>query len=196
MRVCAIGKEFMDTPGAKIYAANHTSYFDVLPLIMGLGVSYRFVAKSEVARMPFIGTFLRRMGHLSFDRADRDARLEQSKELEELLSRGESVFVFPEGTLASEEGVRPFQLGAFKAAIETGAPIIPVAVAGARQILRDKTWLPRPGRVTITLSAPIHPQAVAPPSSNSKDAGDWHQLIQLRDATRAAIARDSGEPLL
>ncbi len=196
MRVRVIGKEFMDTPGAKIYAANHTSYFDVLPLIMGLGVSYRFVAKSEVARMPFIGTFLRRMGHLSFDRADRDARLEQSKELEELLSRGESVFVFPEGTLASEEGVRPFQLGAFKAAIETGAPIIPVAVAGARQILRDKTWLPRPGRVTITLSAPIHPQAVAQPSSNSKDAGDWHQLIQLRDATRAAIARDSGEPLL
>jgi fatty-acyl-CoA synthase len=195
-RVRVVGKEFMDTPGAKIYAANHTSYFDVLPIIMGLGVSYRFVAKIEVGSLPVVGTFLRRMGHLTFDRTDRDARLGQSKELEEILSRGESVFVFPEGTFASETGVRPFQLGAFKAAVDTGAPIIPVAVTGAREILREKTWLPRPGRVTITLSQPIYPQPVSVPSPAAKDAGDWHQLIQLRDATRAAIARDSGEPLL
>jgi 1-acyl-sn-glycerol-3-phosphate acyltransferase len=196
--VRVIGKELMDTPGAKIYAANHTSYIDVLPLIMGLGVSYRFVAKMEVGRYPFIGTFLRRMGHLTFDRADRGARLDQSKELETLLLRGESVFVFPEGTFAPEPGVRPFQLGAFKAAVETGAPIIPVAVAGAREILREKTWLPRPGRVTITLSKPIYPPAQIPRSAGtaSKDSGDWHSLIQLRDATREAIARDSGEPLL
>jgi fatty-acyl-CoA synthase len=196
IRVRVVGKEFMDTAGAKIYAANHTSYFDVLPLIMGLGVSYRFVAKMEVGRMPFIGTFLRRMGHLTFDRTDRDARLEQSKDLEDLLLRGESVFVFPEGTFAPEEGVRPFQLGAFKAAVETGAPIIPVAVAGARQILREKTWLPRPGSVTITLSAPIYPQAIANHAAGTREGADWHELIQLRDATRAAIASNSGEPLL
>jgi fatty-acyl-CoA synthase len=196
--VRVIGKEFMNTPGAKIYAANHTSYIDVLPLIMGLGVSYRFVAKMEVGDYPFIGTFLRRMGHLTFDRTDRGARLDQSKELETLLLRGESVFVFPEGTFAPEPGVRPFQLGAFKAAVETGAPIIPVAVAGAREILREKTWLPRPGRVTITLSKPIYPPAQIPSSVGpaAKDSGDWHSLIQLRDATREAIARDSGEPLL
>jgi 1-acyl-sn-glycerol-3-phosphate acyltransferase len=164
---------------------------------MGLGVSYRFVAKMEVGHYPFIGTFLRRMGHLTFDRADRGARLDQSKELETLLLRGESVFVFPEGTFAPEPGVRPFQLGAFKAAVETGAPIIPVAVAGAREILREKTWLPRPGRVTITLSEPIYPPVQIPSSgATTKDSGDWHSLIQLRDATREAIARDSGEPLL
>jgi fatty-acyl-CoA synthase len=195
-RVRVVGKEFMDVPGAKIYAANHTSYFDVLPLIMGLGVSYRFVAKIEVGNLPVISTFLRRMGHLTFDRADRDARLGQSKELEEILTRGESVFVFPEGTFAPEEGVRPFQLGAFKAAVETGAPIIPVAVAGAREILREKTWLPRPGRVTITLSPPIYPQAVSVQLADPNDGGEWHHLIQLRDATREAIAKHSGEPLL
>ena len=85
-----------------------------------------------------------------------------------------------------------------KAAVETGAPIIPVAVAGAREILREKTWLPRPGNVTITLSKPIYPPQI--PSSaaagGTKDSGDWHALIQLRDTAREAIARDSGEPLL
>jgi len=47
-RVRIIGKEHMNTPGAKMYASNHTSYFDVLPLMLGLGVPYRFVAKMEV----------------------------------------------------------------------------------------------------------------------------------------------------
>src|SRR5262249_35258395 len=67
-RVHVEGKEYMDTPGAKMYASNHTSYFDVLPLMLGLGVPYRFVAKMEVRGMPFIGTFLGQMGHLWFDR--------------------------------------------------------------------------------------------------------------------------------
>ncbi|MGA2810307.1 MAG: AMP-binding protein [Candidatus Acidiferrum sp.] len=195
-RVDVVGKEFMDTPGAKIYAANHSSYIDVLPLILGLGVSYRFVSKVENRRVPFIGTFLKQMGHLTFDRADRDARLNQSREIEELLQRGESVFVFPEGTFLPQDGVRPFQLGAFKAAVSTGRPIIPVSVAGARQILREGTWLPRPGNITITLSPPLYPQSPNGHSANASEPGDWHQLIQLRDATREAIGRHSGEPLL
>jgi hypothetical protein len=77
-RVTVAGKEFMDTPGAKIFASNHTSYFDVLPLMLGLGVPYRFVSKMEVGRMPFIGTFLDKMGHLKFDRTDPESRLRQA----------------------------------------------------------------------------------------------------------------------
>jgi 1-acyl-sn-glycerol-3-phosphate acyltransferase len=197
IRVRVIGKEFMGTAGAKIYAGNHSSYVDVLALILGLGVAYRFVAKIEVSEWPFIRTFLKRMGHLTFDRADRGARLQQSQEIEELLQHGESVFVFPEGTFLPEEGVRPFQLGAFKAAVATGAPVIPVAVAGARRILREGSWLARPGEITITLSPPNYPQSSnGKPSLESGEGGDWHQLIQLRDATREAIALHSGEPLL
>jgi 1-acyl-sn-glycerol-3-phosphate acyltransferase len=182
----------METPGAKIYASNHASYFDVLPLMLGLGVPYRFVAKLEVSRMPFIGTFLSQMGHLKFDRTSPESRLRQAQEMEEFLRNGESVFVFPEGTFTGEDGVRPFQLGAFKAAVSTGAPIIPVSLAGTRQFLRDGTWLPRPTSVAITLSPPIYPSTTA----NSAESSDWHELIRLRDATREAIGRDSGEPIL
>lgn len=193
-RVRVIGKEFMDTPGAKMFAANHTSYFDVLPLMMGLGVPYRFVAKMEVHRMPFVGTFLRQMGHLSFDRTDANARLRQAEEMEEILRAGESVFVFPEGTFTKENGIRPFQLGAFKAAVAAGVPIIPVSLAGTRRFLRDRTYLPRPTSVTITLSAPIYPQVAGAPSEG--EGSDWHALIRLRDQTREAIARHVPEPLL
>jgi acyl carrier protein len=194
-RVRVTGKEYMDTAGGKVFASNHTSYFDVLPLMLGLGVPYRFVSKMEVRGMPFIGAFLDRMGHLKFDRGDPDSRLRQVREVEELLRGGESVFFFPEGTFTPEDGVRPFQLGAFKAAVTTGAPILPISLAGTRKALRDRTYLPRPSSVTITVHPPIYPKAVSS-DGNARDSSEWQELIRLRDATREAIVRDSGEPLL
>jgi 1-acyl-sn-glycerol-3-phosphate acyltransferase len=198
-RVRVVGKEYMDTPGAKIYASNHTSFFDVLPLMLGLGVPYHFVSKLEVLHYPFIGTFLKQMGHVWFDRKDGDARLRQQEQIEQLLQQGESVFIFPEGTFTKEDGVRPFQLGAFKAAVSANAPIIPVSIAGSRQFLRDGTYLPRPTTVTLTLSPPIYPRGAAAPAgnaANSSDSADWHELIRLRDQTRHTIAQHSGEPII
>src|SRR2546429_5759351 len=132
-KVRVIGKENMEVSGAKIFAANHASYCDVLPLVAGLGVQYRFVAKSEVRDMPFVGAFLDRMGHLRFDRSDPESRLRQVGEVEELLRNGEAIFFFSEGTVTRGDGVRPFQLGAFKAARATGARIPPISLAGTRR---------------------------------------------------------------
>ena len=192
IRVKVIGKEYMNTPGAKVYAANHVSNFDVLPLMLGLGVPYRFVAKGEVNRMPFIGTFLNKMGHLSFNRHDPGERLRQLDEIEEYLKKGDSVFVFPEGTFTPNEGLRPFQLGAFRGAVATGAPVIPVSLAGTRKFLRDGTYLPRPTSVTITLSPPIYPVGAL----GSNDPGHLQEIVRLRDLTREAIGKHSGEMVL
>jgi 1-acyl-sn-glycerol-3-phosphate acyltransferase len=192
IRVKVVGKEYMQTPGAKVYASNHASYFDVLPLMMGLGVPYRFVAKGEVNDMIFIGTFLNKMGHLSFNRHDANSRLRQVDEMEEYLRKGESVFVFPEGTFTPEEGVRPFQLGAFRGAVATGAPVIPVSLVGTRRFLRDRTMLPRPTTVTITISPPLYPQRVVP----NGDPNQLQEMVRLRDVVREVIAQHSGEPLI
>jgi len=131
------------------------------------------------------------MGHLSFDRTNTGARRQAAQNIEEVLRAGDSVFVFPEGTFVSQAGIRPFQLGAFKAAVETGAPLIPVSLAGTRSFLRDRTFLPRPGNVTITLSPPIYPR-----SSGNSQSANWQELVRLRDASREAIGRYSGEPVL
>jgi 1-acyl-sn-glycerol-3-phosphate acyltransferase len=121
--------------------------------------------------------------------------LRQMREMETLLREGESIFVFPEGTFTSEDGVRPFQLGAFKAAVDAGVPIVPVSLAGTRRFLRDGTYLPRPTSVTITVSPPIYPR-VTSAAANAEETSAWHELIRLRDTAREAIARHSGEPLL
>src|SRR6202050_1504237 len=139
--------------GPWIFAPNHSSYLDILVMLAALPHDVRFVAKGEIRAMPFVSLLADRSGQFAFDRNDPQARIRQSEEVNAALRNGESVVIFPEGTFTAVAGIRPFQLGAFKAAVDAQRPICAVSVRGARQILRDKTMLPRPGHVTLTLSA-------------------------------------------
>jgi fatty-acyl-CoA synthase len=186
-RVRVDGREHLRENVPRMLVANHTSYADIVVLMAALGTDYHFVAKAEVMSMPFFKTFLRKLGHFSFRREDPQARLHQAEQIEDALRRGESVFVFPEGTFTAQSGVRPFHLGAFKAAIAAQREIVPIALDGTRRVLRDGTLLPRPGRITITICPPI-----APPSS----AEDWQQIVRVRDEAREIIARFAHETLL
>jgi fatty-acyl-CoA synthase len=186
-RVQVEGRENIRGGASRMFVSNHTSYADVLVLMAALGADYHFVAKGEVRSMPFFRTFLRKLGHFAFNREDSRARLQQAEEIEQTLRRGESVFVFPEGTFTAQAGVRAFQLGAFKAAIAAQRPVVPVALDGTRRVLRDGAWLPRPGRIAVTICPPLLPQS---------DASDWHEIVRIRDAARETIARFAGEPLL
>jgi len=186
-RVRVEGLENIRGGASRMFVSNHTSYADVLVLMAALGADYHFVAKGEVRSMPFFRTFLRKLGHFAFNREDSRARLQQAEEIEQTLRRGESVFVFPEGTFTAQAGVRAFQLGAFKAAIAAQRPVVPVALEGTRRVLRDGAWLPRPGRIAVTICPPLLPQS---------DVSDWHEIVRIRDAARETIARFAGEPLL
>lgn len=186
-----VGAEILarqESHGGWIFAANHSSYVDILVTLSYLPANARFVAKGDALSMPFLGAILRRGGHFGFDRGDPQARVRQAAELDAALRSGDSVVIYPEGTFTPITGIRPFQLGAFKAAVDTHRPICPVAVRGARQILRDKTILPRPGRITITYGPLVTPDAAA--------NDPWREIIRLRDAAREIIARGAGEPLL
>jgi len=130
------------------------------------------------------------MGHLSFNRTNTSSRRRAAQTIEDVLRAGDSVFVFPEGTFVPETGVRPFQLGAFKAAVDTGAPLVPVSLAGTRNILRDRTFLPRPGNVTITiLSSNLSSQRRQ--FANRKLAGT-RALARCQSRSNRAIFRRTG----
>jgi 1-acyl-sn-glycerol-3-phosphate acyltransferase len=92
--------------------------------------------------------------------------------------------------------LRAFQLGAFKAAVNTGVPVCPIALQGVRQILRDETALPRPGSITVTFLPPLTPHDGADPAGGAKGNSDWHEIVRLRDEARNAIAAHCAEPLL
>ncbi len=189
VRVRLEGREVLEQApesGPWIFAPNHASYLDIVALAAYLPAGALFVAKGEVRSMPFIRTVARRIGHFTFNRDDPQARIDQAQQVDKALRHGESVIIYPEGTFTPLPGIRPFLLGAFKAAVDTGRPICPVAVRGAREILRDGTYLPKPGRVTLTFGPLLTP----------KSGGDWRELVRLRDATREILTRNSGEPAL
>jgi 1-acyl-sn-glycerol-3-phosphate acyltransferase len=86
-RIHITGKEHVGAYGACIYVSNHTSYSDV-PIIMAVfRTDYHFLAKSEINDMPFIGTFLRKLGHFAFERGKLRARSRQAEEMEKALLR-------------------------------------------------------------------------------------------------------------
>ncbi|MGH9734648.1 MAG: AMP-binding protein [Candidatus Acidiferrales bacterium] len=174
--------------GPWIFAPNHSSYLDLVVATAVLPPTVRFIAKGDAVEMPIFGTFVQRSGQYRFNRNSPDERVHQARELDQALDRGESLVVYPEGTFTPVAGVRPFQLGAFKAAVDSQRPICPVAIRGARQILRDKTYLPKFGRVTVILGPLIYPK--------QGTENDWQEIVRLRDETRAIIARNVAEPLL
>jgi 1-acyl-sn-glycerol-3-phosphate acyltransferase len=176
------------TSGPWIFAPNHSSFLDIIINLAFLPPDVHFVVKGEIHNMPLFRTMARRSGQFTFDRSDPQARIRQAERVNAALKKGESVVIYPEGTFTAITGIRPFQLGAFKSAVDTQRPICPVSVRGARRILRDKTKLPRPGRVTLTFGPLVTPNAEA--------GNDWQEIVRLRDATRDVIARSSGEPLL
>ena len=144
--------------------------------------------------MPFIGTFLRKLEHFAFDRNDPQARLRQASEIEAGAAARRIGLRLPGRHIYAAEGVRPFQLGAFKAAATVHCPILPVALAGTRSFLRDGSYLPRPAKITVTVCPPLVP--IGPPDSSRSGELEWREIVRLRDEAREPIGRFSGEPLL
>jgi 1-acyl-sn-glycerol-3-phosphate acyltransferase len=146
---------------------------------------FLFVAKKEVLGYPVIGTYVRRAGHLTVDRFDFQQGVQDAALVSRAVAAGEKVLMFPEGTFTAAPGLRPFRLGAFKAAVETGTPIVPVALSGTRQVMRGDRIVPAPGRVTLWIGAPIAPEGEG-----------WRAVVGLRDRVAEAIAARCGEPRL
>ena len=168
--------------GPAVFAANHASYLDSVVLLAALPDELVFVAKRELTSWPLIGTVIRKVGHLPVERADLARSVADAERATALLHAGTSLLFFPEGTFARQPGILPFRLGCFKAAVETGRPLIPVTIRGTREILPDGTWLPRRGAVTVAIGAPVKPEGPG-----------WQEMVRLRDQVRAEICRRSGE---
>lgn len=168
-----------------IFAANHASYFDALVVLAIMPSHTRIVGKKELLTTPILGTFMRKLGFLAVDRQDLSKGIEDTREIEVAIKSNHSIFIFPEGTFSYASGLRPFRLGAFKIAAETNTPVCPVAFRGTRFILREGERTMSPGRIVVTACAPIKPQGT-----------EWEDIIALRQAVRADIARFCGEPSL
>ncbi|WP_343676521.1 AMP-binding protein [Paraburkholderia heleia] len=183
LRTTLRGAAHFDAATHPVLAANHTSYLDVVVLLAALPEPVHFVAKRDLSRRPLVGRLLRALGTRFVTREDYGRSLADEATLVECARAGETLLFFPEGTFVAAAGLRVFRLGAFRAAVLAGRPVLPVAVRGARTALRDGHWIPERGDIEVELLEPI-----------CAHAADFRAMVDLRERTRAALLAKCGEP--
>jgi 1-acyl-sn-glycerol-3-phosphate acyltransferase len=176
------GENYLQAEKPMIFVANHGSYSDILILAAVLPADSLFVAKRELLKVPLLKNIIKKLGHLTVDRFDFSKSAGDTQQIMQAIQQGRSVIIFPEGTFTYATGVRPFKSGAFKIATETMKPICPIAIKGARKILRAYAFLPQPAAIEITICEPLMPKAT-----------DWNEIVRLRDTSRVLIAKYCGE---
>lgn len=176
------GLEHLPT-GPCVLVANHSSFLDAYVLMAAIPQPFHYVAKRELLDNRWVGKPLERIGTLFVERFDVQRSVEEARKVAEAARAGQSLGFFPEGTFKRMPGLLTFRLGAFMAAAQAGAPVVPVTIRGTRAILRAGSWFPRRGSLEVIVEPPIMP-----------DSDDWSAAVRLRDAARAVILHHCGEP--
>ena len=172
IHVRAEGLDKLDPHGSYVFAANHASYMDVPAILSRLPYQFRFFAKTGLFKIPFLGTHLRRAGHLTVDRSSARASLRNMSAGARLIAeRGISVLLFPEGG-RSPHGLREFRDGAAYIAIKAGVPVVPIAIVGMRRLLPMGSIHIRRGNVVLRAGDPI-------PTAGLKLSGHTELTLRL-----------------
>lgn len=151
------GRDRIPRDGPFIVVANHISLWD--PPIVGWATGYQvrrtvhFMAKQEMRGWPVIGWLAQRSGVYFVRRGEGD-RAAQRTSLD-LLAAGKPIAIFPEGTRSRDGRLKPGKAGAALLAVRSGAPILPVGIAGTHGLFPDGSWMPHRSRVVVQIGPPF-----------------------------------------
>jgi len=159
-----------------VVVANHESFVDIL-LISHLPFEMKWMSKSEFFKIPFVGWMMWLAGDIRLVRGDKKASAQALLDTKDRLGKNVSVMIFPEGTRSKSGELAEFRDGAFRIAIQTGLPVIPLAVLGTRDALIKHDWRFGSSRAEVRILDPI-------PTDGLTNA----DVPVLRDRTRAVIA--------
>jgi 1-acyl-sn-glycerol-3-phosphate acyltransferase len=158
MRTHVEGMEHLQRHRAAVYAVNHASnveppiLFDMLnPLFPKLRILY----KAELRKLPVLVRAFDLAGFVPLERGNREQSLPAIDRAAQALVEGNSFLIFPEGTRSRSGELLPFKKGGFIMAIKGQAPVVPVAIVGARDAMRKGSPWIRPVDVRVRLGPPI-----------------------------------------
>jgi len=145
-----------------VVVSNHASVVDPVVLIAHLPVPVRFLAKEELFRIPIMGTYMRRTGHIPVKRGSTKSALRSLRDASRVLGRSRmSLLLFPEGT-RSRTGLRDFKEGAALLAINSQMPVLPVGLIDSEHVVRPGSLIVAGGSVRLNIGVPIEPTTFPP----------------------------------
>lgn len=154
-KVKVTGTEPLDPDRSYVFASNHRSYLDTAALFRYAGRRIGLVAKKELLKAPVLGQGMGFVNIIAIDRSDPEhARISMEK-ARQVMEDGYSFGVFVEGTRALPGELLPFKKGAFHLAIQTDAPIVPVAIRNTDWMMGKKTGVAYTGEIEMILLPPI-----------------------------------------
>ena len=164
--------------GPCVFVGNHRSYYDIPILLTALDAPHGILAKEELEKIPLLNRWMKLLGCVFVKRDDIRASVKALNDATAIVESGRSFVIFPEGTRykGEEGGAGEFKAGAFRIAVKTSAPVVPVAVTGARALFESNGNRCRPGSVRIKIMPPI--QTAGMSKAEQK---------QLPDAVRQSI---------
>jgi 1-acyl-sn-glycerol-3-phosphate acyltransferase len=161
-KITVEGREKSGTGGPYVIAPNHESMGDIL-VLFHLRTHFKWIAKRVLFFIPLMGWAMGMAGDIPLVRGDRGSIRRCMRKAAEWLRRGVSVMIFPEGTRSRTGKLRAFKPGAFRLALETGRPILPVVLVGTFPVLPKKSWiLKEKAHVRMRVLDPIDPEPFAP----------------------------------
>lgn len=137
-----------------VVVSNHESYADIF-LISHLPWEMKWLSKAEVFAVPFMGWMMKMAGDIGVRRGQVASRAQALEQVRDRLRKRVSVMIFPEGTRSPTDEMLPFRDGAFRVAIEFGAPILPIVVAGTRHAMAKGSLVFNRARAETRVLEPV-----------------------------------------
>jgi len=165
--------------GGVLFVSNHDGYGDIPALMDAIkSKQFGFIAKDELTKLPIYSDWILRIRSLMLVREDPKEALRVFGEGEALLKRGFSFVIFPEGTRAKGNEMRPFQKGSLRMALRTGVPIVPVSIAGSWNCF-EAGGFPQKGIIRIHIH-PVVETAGIPKSEEAELSGKLEKEIRAK----------------
>jgi len=175
--VTAIGMENVPKDEAVVYIFNHRSYFDIVISYATVPNLAGFISMKKMKDVPFINVWMKFLQCLFIDRGNTREGLKTINAGIELLKKGHSIFIAPEGkrNFKGDFDMLPFKEGSFRLAKKTGCAIIPVAINNADKIYEAQAPWVRKTNVIIEYGKPIYIKDLS--DENRKFVGAYVQSI-------------------
>jgi len=148
-------RDKMDPKQSYVIVSNHQSQFDIFVVYGFLKRDFRWVMKMELRKVPFLGYWCYKAGHVYVDRSNHEKAIASIESAKKRIINGISILFFPEGTRSDTGELIPFKKGAFKFALDLDLPILPITIVGSKNILPNNSTDLFPGKAKLIINDPI-----------------------------------------